>query len=553
MYSMNANKNNFPDNPKLLKEKLAEIHLKYSEMQLKYSDLENNYSSLNKKYQDLDDNYESLEEKYKYLQSLLYGKKSEKLTKEDEHQMRLFNEGEDGCADPDEISEDKEKQDDTATVKSYTRKKPGRKPIPDWYPRKDIIHDLSDEEKKCSCCRKERPHIGDEISEELEYEPAKVSVNRHIKKKYGKCNCEAFFQSEMPEIKTAKMTPRFIPQSIASSSLIAYIITAKFCDALPFYRQSKIFKRMDIELSRSTLCNWSLLAAEKCNPLIDLIAEEIQRGSVARMDETTLQVLNEQGKPAESKSYMWVAFGYTAEEKPLLLYSYSPSRSGSVPEGILGNFSGILQTDGYDGYNQVVRKNKLAHAGCFAHARREFDKAKNNSKKSKIPYRGLQYIQSLYKIESDLRAQNLPPQEFIDKRKNAVLPILEKFHNWLWEQKQTVLPKGYTGKAINYTLNQWDNLIRYLDHHLLTPDNNLTENAVRPFVMGRKNWLFSNTARGADSSAVLYSLIESAKANGLEPFRYLKYIFDRIPMAKSKEDLRALLPDKLTMDVINAS
>lgn len=533
MYLMNIDTNNLTDDPKQLKQMLADIHVKYS---------------------DLEDNYESLEEKYKYLQRLLYGKKSEKLSEEDEHQMRLFNEGEDGCEDTKECQEDidKKKQEDDTTVKSYTRKKPGRKPIPDWYPRNEIIHDLSDEEKHCCFCNKDLPCIGEDISEEFNIKPAEVSVNKHVKLKYGPCNCEASNHSEMPEIKTAKMAPRFIPQSIASSSLIAYIITAKFCDALPFYRQSKIFKRMDVELSRQTLCNWSILAAEKCIPLIDIITEEIQKGPVVRMDETTLQVLKEEGKSAESKSYMWVTYGYTAEENPLLLFYYSPGRSGKVPEEILGNYPGVLQTDGYDGYNKVVRKNKLTHAGCFAHARREFDKAKQHSKKSKIPYKGLQYIRNIYKIENDLRARNLPPMEFLEKRKNMVLPILDDFHNWLWEQKQGILPKGYTGKAISYCLNQWDHLIRYLDHHLLTPDNNMTENAIRPFVMGRKNWLFSNTPRGADSSAVLYSLIESAKANGLEPFRYLNYIFDRIPLAKSKEDLRALLPDKLTMDAIKA-
>jgi transposase len=198
----------------------------------------------------------------------------------------------------------------------------------------------------------------------------------------------------------------------------------------------------------------------------------------------------------------------------------------------------------------VANENKLIHAGCFAHARREFEKAMKQSKKSKAAYKGMAYIRRLYQIEHELRERQLTPDKFVEKRKNAAEPVLNEFNNWLQAVKNEILPQGYTGQAINYTLNQWDNLVRYLDHHLLTPDNNLVENAIRPFVLGRKNWLFSNTPRGAESSAVFYSLIESARANGLEPYRYLRYIFDRIPEASSKEQLRALLPDMIAPDMI---
>jgi len=534
---MDSGKKILPDDPDLLKEMII--------------NLQNDYSSLNNKYTELDDKYEDLEEKYQYLRRLLYGRKSEKLSKEDELQMRLFNEAEDGLEEnTDNHEEEEETKNDKTSVKGYTRQKRGRKPIPDHYPRNEIIHDLPENEKKCSCCSKELPCIGEEITEEFEIRPQEVTVNKHIKKKYGPCDCEESFQKEIPEIKTASMPPRFIPKGIASSSLVAYIITSKFCDALPFYRQSNIFNRMDIDISRATLCNWAILAARNCMPLIDIITEEIQRGPVIRMDETTLQVLQEPDKPATSLSRMWVTMGYTSDEKSLILYKYYPTRSGDVPVEILGNFKGILQTDGYDGYNKVVIKNKLIHVGCFAHSRREFEKALKKAKKSKLPYNGLQYIRSIYKIESDLRSLNLPPQEFLEKRKEAALPILEKFHNWLCIQKEGMLPSGYTGKAITYTLNQWDKLIRYLDHYLLTPDNNLVENAIRPYAVGRKNWLFSNTPRGAHSSAALYTLVESAKANNLDPYKYLKYIFDRIPGAETREDFRALLPDRLTVEMI---
>ena len=247
---------------------------------------------------------------------------------------------------------------------------------------------------------------------------------------------------------------------------------------------------------------------------------------------------------------MWVTMGYTAEGKPLLLYQYHPTRSHEVPKGLLENYSGFLQTDGYKAYTLALKDENakgITHAGCFAHARRYFENVYKLNKKSKVGFKGLDYIQKIYAVEKKLRQSTLSPEQFIESRKKEVTPVLEAFHNWLQTQVDSVTPKSKAGEAIRYTLDEWHKLIRYLDHYLLTPDNNLTENAIRPFVMGRKNWLFSNTPRGAHSSAVLYSLIESAKANGLEPYKYLRYIFEKLPYAESKDDFRALLPDRITL------
>ncbi len=520
---MDIDKNNLPDDSEQLKVLLTNLS-EYTEQ--------------------LEEKHAHLEEKYKYLQRMLYGKKSEKLTPEDEHQMRLFNEAEDGSGEEDESIKQKEEKTE---VKGHTRNKRGRKPLPEHIDREEVIHDLTEEDKACPCCGKERPVIGEVTSEELDIIPPKMIVNKHIRKKYGPCSCEEFETKEIPEIKTAAMPPRLIPQGIASAGLIAYIITAKFCDALPFYRQSNIFERLDIELSRATLCNWSLLAAEKCKPLIDLIIDEIRGGPIIRMDETSLQVLKEPGRKAESKSYMWVTMGYTTEKKSLLLYQYHPTRSGEVPDEFLKDYSGYLQTDGYAGYNRAAANNAIIHVGCFAHARRYFENAYKLNKKSKVGFKGMDYIQKIYTIENKLRQADLSTDRFVETRKKEVIPVLEAFYNWLQSQVDSVVPKSKAGEAIRYTLDEWNKLIKYLDHYLLTPDNNLTENAIRPFVMGRKNWLFSNTPRGAHSSAILYSLIESAKANGLEPYKYLRYIFEKLPLAESKDDFRALLPDKVTL------
>lgn len=536
--------NNLPNDPELLKKRLADINEKYSSLNKKYSSLNEDYSSLDKKHS-------YLEEKYQTLKRMFFGSKSEKLTPEDEQQMRLFNEAEEEAPAPmlkdESFSAIEEK---TTEVKSHTRKKRGRKPLPEDIPREEIIHDLSEEEMACPCCGKDRPIIGKETTEELDIIPPKIQVNKHIRKKYGPCSCDDFLDEEIPEIKTAFMPPRLIPHSIASSGLVAYIVTAKFCDALPFYRQSKIFNRIDIDLSRATLCNWAMLAAEKCKPLIELMIDEIRGGPVIRMDETTLQVLKEPGRKAKTKSYMWVATGYTSEEKSLILFQYHPTRSGEVPKKFLENYTGYLQTDGYSGYNHAAEVFDIIHVGCFAHARRYFMDAYKLNKKSKVAHKGLQCIKEIYRIENELRSKNLQPENFVEKRKNAVTPVLEAFCNWLESQKDSVLPQSKAGKAVNYTLSEWSKLIRYLDHHLLTPDNNLTENAIRPFVVGRKNWLFSNTPRGAESSAALYSLIESAKVNKLEPYKYLRYLFNNLPAIKTKADLRNLLPDKVISEMI---
>lgn len=531
---MSIDKNNLPDDPKQLKKMLIDFSKEKQEA----------YSMLEEKHISLKEEHSHLQEKYKSLQRMLYGKKSEKLTPEDEHQMRLFNEAEEGDR---EEAEPEKKAEETTEVKGHIRKKRGRKPLPAYIDREEVIHDLTEEDKACPCCGKERPTIGEVISEELDIIPPKMIVNKHIRKKYGPCTCKSFEEKEIPEIKTAVMPPRLIPQGIASAGLVAYTVTAKFCDALPFYRQSKIFERLDIELSRATLCNWSLLAAEKCQPLIDLIIDEIRGGPVIRMDETSLQVLKEPEKKAESKSYMWVTMGYTPEEKPLVLYQYHPTRSGEVPGKFLKDYTGYLQTDGYAGYNKASAKDSIVHVGCFAHARRYFEQAYKLNKKSKVGFKGLDYIKKIYAIEKKLRQTNLSAEKFVETRRKEVTPLLDAFYNWLQSQVDSIAPKSKAGEAVRYTLAEWDKLIKYLDHYLLTPDNNLTENTIRPFVMGRKNWLFSNTPRGAHSSAILYSLIESAKANGLEPYKYLRFIFEKLPLAESKDDFRALLPDRVVL------
>ncbi len=253
------------------------------------------------------------------------------------------------------------------------------------------------------------------------------------------------------------------------------------------------------------------------------------------MDETRLQVMNEQGRADTAQSFMWVLRG-GPPEKPVILYRYHPSRSVCIPFEYLRGYTGFLQTDGYDGYEEVGALPGVTHVGCWAHARRKFDAAVKASKNGGSAHEAVGRIAKLYAAERELRALALPAAEFMIKRKARVLPVLESFKGWLEAKVVQLLPSALLGKAVSYTLNEWQKLVRYLDSPYLTPDTNHIENAIRPFVIGRKNWLFSGSPVGAHASSTLYSLIETAKANGIEPYRYLRYIFVKLPLAKELQE-----------------
>ncbi|SDU65621.1 Transposase [Desulfobacula phenolica] len=422
----------------------------------------------------------------------------------------------------------------------HTRKKRGRKPLPADLPRIDVIHELSEDERQCNCgCLKER--IGQEESEQLDYIPAKVRVLRNIRYKYACKNCEGV-EDDGPTVSIARMPEQIIPKSIATPGLLAHILTAKFADALPFYLQEKQFTRIGIELGRSTMCSWAMKVADACDILIDMMQKDILASPMIGVDETPLQVLK---GPRKSKSYMWIFRGGTPD-KPIIQFQYHPTRSGDVAASFLNGYKGIVQTDGYKGYDFLDKIKDIIHVACWTHARRGFKnvtKAAGNKKSSSgNASTALKYISLLYKIEKEARVQELKPEQLYAQRQKEAVPILEECKRWLDARVEKVPPKSLLGKAIHYTLSQWHRLIQYTTDGIIRPDNNLVENAIRPFVVGRKNWLFSDTVQGARSSALIYSLIETAKSNGMEPYWYMKYLFEHLPEAMTEDDFRALLP-----------
>lgn len=476
-----------------------------------------------------------LEEQLQLLLHKRFGASSEKSSAD---QFNLFNEAE-------AVTEQAAAEVSETTVPEHKRKKPGRKALDKDLPRVVIEHDIPEEDKICGCGRC-RPRIGQETSEQLDIVPPKVQVLQHLRYKYGRhpdCDC---VEDDGPPVTIAPIPPQPIPKSNASPALLAYIVIAKFLDGLPLYRLTKIFARIGLALCRGTMAGWMIRVGELIVPLINLMDEVQLDYDILQMDETSVQVLKEPGRAATSKSYMWVRRG-GPPDKPIILFDYDPSRAGPVPWRLLADFKGFLQTDGYEGYGATGARETIVHVGCLAHARRKFDEAvkaqaKNKTGRGGLAKQGLALINRIYAVEREARKRGLEAGARKKLRDEKAKPIWDELRKWLDSAIGQVPPKTLVGKALDYLDKQWPRLIRCLNDGRIEVDNNLCENAIRPFVMGRKAWLFADTPAGADASARLYSLIETAKANGVEPYAYLARVFAELPAAKTAAEIDALLP-----------
>ena len=553
---MNIDLLNLPEDVNSLKKIIHLQTVSYKELQQGHTDLESSHSTLQQSYSTLESNLTELQKKNEFLEeqmrlfrATLYGRKSERSADYNKDQLYIFNEAEEIVR---ETSEEEEKASEI-TVPAHTRKKSGRRPIPEGLPREEVVHDLREDEKVCECGTG-LSRIGDEVSEKLDIVPAKIRVIKHIRYKYACRSCEGV-ESEAGAVRIAQLPPQLSPQGIATEGLLAYTLISKFADALPFYRQERIFERIGVEINRATMANWAIHVGQKCEPLIDLLWREIRSGPLINMDETPVQVMNEPGRSNTSKSYMWIFRGGDTV-RPALIFRYDPSRSGHFLIKELDGYAGYIQTDGYSGYNALGSRSGIVHVGCWAHVRRKFIevvKAREKAGKKKgYADLALTYIQQLYAIEKDADIRGLATEGRYSLRQEKAVPVLVQFKLWLHDLAPKTPPQGLLGKAVSYALNQWERLESYTLDGLLRPDNNLAENAIRPFVVGRKNWLFAGHPRGAEASATIYSLIETAKANDLEPYRYLRYMFERLPLAESEADYKALLPQYVDRNSITS-
>ena len=503
--------------------------------------LESNNNILESRNISLKKEIEELEKKLHLALFKKFGISSEKMSPS---QIEFFETTEDTKDD------NKNNEVDVVIVASHPRKKPGRKPLDPSMPRKVILHDIDESEKKCACGH-DLVKVDEEITERLQIIPEIVYVEQHVRPKYACRHCEGSGDEDKPVFRIAPTPPTIIPGSIVTPGLLAFIFVNKFCDHLPFYRQEKRFERIGAHISRQNMSNWSLKVYEALKPLENLLKQGVKTGPFIQMDETPLQVLSEPDRPDTSKSYMWLARG-GPPETPIVYYNYQETRKSLFIKDFLEDYQGFLQSDGYIGYEAALKGNKdIIHVGCLAHARREFHNAVKASKKAGSANIALSKIQAFYRVEKELRSLELPTDEFLERRKKKIEPIAKDFKAWLDDKALKVRPGNDTGKAISYTLGQWDKIIKYLDCAELTPDNNAAERSIKPFVVGRKNWLFSGSPTGANASALLFSLIETAKANDLNPYGYLKLIFDQTPLLKSETDFEKLLPGNCDRDEIN--
>lgn len=423
--------------------------------------------------------------------------------------------------------------------------KKGRRALPANLPRKHFYHDLPEAQRMCRCGRC-MTKFGEDLAEKLSTIPAQVWVESHHHAKYScpDANCPYKGDGVDPGVIKAPGPLPLIPKSIVTAALLAHIWTAKFCDHLPFYRQEAGFSRIGADISRQDMSRWTIRVSDELEPLVELLVRAIREGPVINMDETPVTVLKLDKSAAAGQGYMWLARG-GSQEHPAVLYRFGPGRGSEHARAIVLDWEGLLQADAYQAYDTLAQGTGILLVGCWAHARRKFFEA-HKASPSPLSADVLGRIKKLYELEDKCRKQARDQGQtdgrFVETRQAVILPYLKDFRAWLDERAAQTLPSGATGKALAYTVGQWDKLVRFLDHAWLTPDNNKAENAIRPFVVGRKNWLFHGNDAGAAASCRVYSLIETAKLNGLEPWAYLNTVLDRLPQARLSGDWESLLP-----------
>lgn len=464
-----------------------------------------------------------LEEKVAYLESQLemfrrmqFGQKRERF--EDVNQLTL----------PFEVSgEELQKREEDFTQKiTYQVKKTNavgkkRKPLPDHLPVEEVKicpqGDLSD--MKC---------IGQEITDELEYEPARFFIRRYVRYKYVHKSGEGVTIGELPE--------RVIEKGIPGSGLLTSILVDKYFDYLPLYRQLQRFKREKVPIASSTLNGWCTKALNHIVPLYEELVKDVKSKGYLQVDETTIKVLDEGKKGKTHLGYYWV---YHSPIDGNVVFDYQPTRGQKVPMHMLEGFKGYLQTDGYAVYDHYAKKEEVTHLGCWAHARRYFDRALDNDPQR--AQHALREIQKLYAIERKVKETNLNPEQIKEVRLEQALPIINELGKWMTQQLVQTLPKSLIGKAIAYSVSRWDSLCGYLYDGNLRNDNNEIENKIRAVALGRKNYLFAGSHEAAQRAAAIYSFFAICKKHEVNPYEWLKYTLENIMTIKYK-NIKNLYP-----------
>lgn len=465
------------------------------------------------------------------------------------HQKDMFfNEAEDlGAAAKPAVEDSIGEDDKSIDVPGHKRAKRGRKPLDPALPREVVRHELPECERVCAHDGAALQEIGVEATEQLDIIPQQVRVIRHERVKYACPCCDG-------SLRLAAKPAQVIPKGLFTEGLLAWVITSKYMDGLPLYRQAALLGRFGgADLSRNTMAASVVRVGQAAQPIINLMRDRLLEAPLIYGDETEIQVLKEAGRRAQSKSYMWAqmteASGAGGAGPPIRLFAYTSSRSTQASLGLYAGVSkgSVLMTDGYEPYNQVAKANSLVHLACWAHCRRYFNDAvqalpKDRRDPQQLAVQFMELIAKLYHVESQARQEGLDASALTLRRREQSVPVLKKIETLVLANLHAVAPKTMLGQALHYAAGQWSKLERYVLDGNYPIDNNACENSIRPFVIGRRNWLFADTVAGANASANLYSLLQTCKVNGIDGYRYLKKLLIELPKASTVEDYEALLP-----------
>jgi transposase len=455
------------------------------------------------------------------LKRLHFGKRSEQLNVE---QMSLLDEAIDADLAALEI-ELEQLQSNTAPDKQ--RQKPKRAPLPPHLPRTDIHHEPDDITCSCGC---QRVRIGEDTSEKLDYTPGVFTVERHIRGKWACKACETLIQAPVP--------PHVIDKGIPTAGLLAQVLVAKYGDHLPLYRQERIFERAGLAIPQSTLGEWVGVCGVRLQPLVDALRDELLQQGVLHADETPVQMLVP-GKGKTQRAYVWAYATTQFADIRAVVYEFADSRAGEHARTFLGKWRGKLVCDDYSAYKAGFELG-ITEIGCVAHARRKFFEL-HTSHKSQVAEQALKYFGALYDVERDVA--ELKPDRRCEVRQERARPIAEALHAWMTSQRKLVSEGSAIARALDYSLKRWDALTRYLVDGHVPIDNNWLENQIRPWALGRANWLFAGSLRAGQRAAAIMSLIRSAQLNGHDPYVYLKDVLNRLPTHRA-DDIAQLLPHR---------
>lgn len=496
-----------------------------------------------------------LQERLKHFLRKLFDAKSEAAASVQQKDL-FFNEAEAEGAKAQPAAEEpghSEAGDAQVDVPAHKRARRGRKPLDAALPREVVRHELPEGERVCPHDGAALAEIGVEVSEQLDIVPQQVRVIRHERVKYACPCCDG-------AIRLAARPPQVIPKGLLSEAAQAWVITAKYLDGLPLYRQAALLGRFGgTDWSRNTLAAGVVRVGQAVQPLVNLLRDEMLAAPIVYGDETELQVLKEPGRRAQTKSYLWAqmteASGADGTGPPIRLFAYSSSRSTETARTLYAGMrrAGVLMSDGYKPYEAIAQEHALVHLGCWAHARRGFHEALQAMPKDKrgpeqLPARFIELIARMYHVEAEARRAGLEPDALQRRRQERSAPVLAEIEALLAAHLHAVLPSSLLGKALHYLASQWSKLVRFVDDGRWPLDNNACENAIRPFCVGRRNWLFADTVGGAHASANLYSLLQTCVVNGIDGYRYLKAMLVALPRAKTVEDFEALLPWRIALD-----